>query len=111
MTNWKKTILFTLGFLAAAVAAIQLNHMERAEVTAKEETAVFSGIDLSCADCQEQIEDALANIIGIVDYSVDPAKRTVTVTFDTEEMEAEWIKKSLEAVGFPPEDMEIVEGR
>lgn len=104
----KRTLIFTAGFLIIALIALQINTSDVSFTEESEETAVFKGLDLSCSDCEEQVESALAKIIGIKNYQINPNAGTLTITYETDDMQAEWIANSLEAAGFPVEEIEKV---
>ncbi|HET7629652.1 MAG TPA: hypothetical protein VFK44_14865 [Bacillales bacterium] len=79
------------------------------EVTGGQVTAAFSGIDASCETCSVNLHTALSNIIGIKQTRFDRSKHVLTVTFNSSVMKASWIAHSLEAAGFHPKDVEIIE--
>lgn len=93
----KLTIIFTAVMITLFVVFFD---GEKEDAKAGDGKVVYTGVDLSCDDCEQQLEDALNNIIGIEDYEVNEEDKTITVWFDAERMKADWIEKSLEASGF-----------
>jgi len=101
----KRFMLTALIVIPLLIAAIVFSNDSNKGAQAETEKVVFSGIDLSCENCKNKVVDSLDKILGIYDYSLDPKNETVTVWYNQDEMKPEWIYKSLEAAGFPPEDM------
>lgn len=99
------------GLIVAAFCAILigvglfLTH-DQSQTHATSNKAVFTGVDLSCQDCQKRVETALSKILGIKEYQLNPDNNTVTVMFNHEVMQPRWIEQSLKAAGFNPKDFD-----
>jgi copper chaperone CopZ len=92
--------------LVVIVLTVFLADGNAPEKTQAEGTIVtFTGVDLGCKGCQAKMKEALSKIIGIEGYQLSPTKNSLTVTFNSDYMKAEWIEKSLQAAGFTIKDM------
>ncbi|MBO8173126.1 MAG: heavy-metal-associated domain-containing protein [Bacillaceae bacterium] len=104
-----KTLIFAAGFLIIALIALQINTSNISSTEEKQETVLFQGVDVSCDGCEDKLHQAMENIIGIQQYQLDPPAGELTVTYETDDMQAEWIKNSLEAAGFTIKDWDKVQ--
>ncbi len=101
----KRTLIFAAGFLIIALIALQMNTSNISSTEEKEETVIFQGLDLSCDGCDDKLAATMGNMIGITRFELDPEAQSVTVTYETDVMQAEWIMNSLEAAGFTVDNM------
>ncbi|HEX7064837.1 MAG TPA: heavy-metal-associated domain-containing protein [Bacillales bacterium] len=102
-----RKVVIALALAVAVFGAYQM--FDADEVTRGKVTVAFTGIDMSCDQCKSQVTGALAKIIGIQASHINPAKDVVRVTFNSKVMKAGWIANSLEAAGFKPEDIEVIQ--
>ena len=96
----RKWVFIGLACVVMVLTIILVDGNSNDKTKAKGTVATFTGVDLNCKDCSAKMEDALGKIIGIKNYQLHPEKDSVTVSFNSQYMQAEWIKRSLEASGF-----------
>ncbi|MGV3487250.1 MAG: heavy-metal-associated domain-containing protein [Tuberibacillus sp.] len=96
----RKWLFLGIACVAIVLTIILVDGNANEKSHAKGSVATFTGVDLKCKDCSAKMEDALNKIIGIKKYHLNPEKNSVTVSFNSQYMQAEWIKRSLEAAGF-----------
>ncbi|MBM7644985.1 copper chaperone CopZ [Scopulibacillus daqui] len=101
----KKSLIIS-ALCIALVAAGLFFERDKLNTHANSNKAVFTGVNLSCNQCENRMDQALSKIIGIKEYKMNPAEKTVTVTFDHNVMKAEWIENSLKSAGFNPKGIE-----
>lgn len=101
----KRFFITALLVIPLTVALVLFSNDSDKGAHAEAEKIIFSGIDLSCENCKNEVELSLENLLGIEEYSLNPSEETVTVWYDQEQIQADWIFKALEAAGFPPEEM------
>lgn len=94
-----------MGLLIAAALGVFIPQLivEQAKGSPDEATYQFLHLGMTTSDAVNEMEQILDGIVGIVKVDMDPESDRITVTFDEETMKAEWIAKSLEAHGYPPE--------
>lgn len=101
----RKWIFIGVACVAIVLTVFLASGNTPEKTQAQGSVATFTGVDLHCSNCEARMGDALSKIIGIENYKLHPDKNSVTVTFNSEYMHAEWIEKSLEAAGFTIKDI------
>jgi copper chaperone CopZ len=65
------------------------------------ETITLSVPSVHCHACKLNIEEALEELAGVDDSSVDLATRSVTLTYDPDAVELAEITEAIEDAGYP----------
>lgn len=89
-------IIMTIAIVIGAVFFIIDSEYSQAD----EGKVVFSSNDFTCTGCEQKLETALENIIGIEEFTINKEANEVTIYYDETMMKPKWIEKSLEASGF-----------
>lgn len=100
-----KKLGMILGLVIAAMlgAFIPQLTVDEAKGSTDEVTYQFLHLGMTTSEASNEMEQILDGIVGIVRVDIDPKSDRITVTFEEDTMKAEWIAKSLEAHGYPPE--------
>lgn len=101
-----KTAAIVVGLAVVIFGAYQVFHTNH--VTKGPVTVAFTGVDTSCDQCETRADKALSKILGIESAHIDTSKDAIRVTFNSKKMKADWIKHSLNAAGFHPDDVKVL---
>lgn len=64
------------------------------------ETTTFNVPSLSCSNCSNKIQEGLKSVNGIQDVTVDLKAQTVTVGYDSANLQPSDIKESITSMGY-----------
>lgn len=96
----RKWLILGIVCFVTILTIVLVDGRANEKTQAQGSVATFTGVNLKCKDCTAKMEDALSKIIGIKEYQLHPESNSVTVTYNSQYMQPEWIKRSLEAAGF-----------
>ena len=83
------------------IAAALVILMPLASLAAPPQTAVLDVQNMTCGLCPVTVKKSLEKVAGVSQTQVDFAKKTATVTFDTDKTNAAALAKATTDAGFP----------
>lgn len=101
--NKKLWMIMGLVIAAALGAFIPQLMVDQAKGSTDEATYQFLHLGMTTPESAEEMSEILDGIVGILKVDLDSKSDQITITFDEDTTKAEWIAKSLDAHGYPPE--------
>jgi mercuric ion transport protein len=102
---WIGTV-FTLGAMAypriaARQAVVNAGSFPPTAAPATTKTAVFTIGNMICAECSQQIADALKKTPGVYEAKVDYGTKSAEVRYDPRKVSPEQLRAAIDRTGFP----------
>jgi periplasmic mercuric ion binding protein len=82
-------------------AAVLVAVMPLAALAATPQTAVLDVQNMTCGLCPVTVKKSLEQVAGVTQVRIDFAKKTATVTFDTDKTNATALTKATTDAGYP----------
>jgi periplasmic mercuric ion binding protein len=82
-------------------AAVLVAVMPLAALAATAQTAVLDVQNMTCGLCPVTVKKSLEQVAGVTQVRIDFAKKTATVTFDTDKTNATALTKATTDAGYP----------
>ena len=82
-------------------AAVLVTVMPLAALAATPQTAVLDVQNMTCGLCPVTVKKSLEQVAGVTQVRIDFAKKTATVTFETDKTNATALTKATTDAGYP----------
>ncbi|VVM06402.1 Mercuric transport protein periplasmic component [Methylacidimicrobium tartarophylax] len=87
-----------------AIASLAVVMISLAWASTQSTTMYIPG--MSCGACPTTVRTALKRVPGVEKVAVDPAKKSVTVTYDDQKTNVDGLKRAAKNAGYPAADTE-----